>query len=98
MSQFVSYSSSEYVATLTMNDPDRLNCFSAELVDELHTVLDQVHADGSNHVVFKASGKGFSGGLDLSGIENEKASNHLFVLNVVSDFASLTKLILVLHS
>ena len=52
MSQFVSYSSSEYVATITMNDPDRLNCFSAELVDELHTALDQVHADGSNHVVF----------------------------------------------
>jgi len=71
MNKFVNYSSSDGVATITMSDADRLNCFSAKLVDGLHKALDQAQADGSKLVVFRASGKGFSGGLDLSGIENE---------------------------
>lgn len=69
MTALVSYALSDDVATITLNDPDRLNCFSAQLVDELHSGLDGVQSDGANHVVFRAAGKGFSGGLDLGGLE-----------------------------
>ncbi|MBX2885588.1 MAG: enoyl-CoA hydratase/isomerase family protein [Granulosicoccus sp.] len=70
MNKLVSYELSDKVATVTLNDPDRLNCFSAQLVNELHEALDKA-IDDAHHLVFRAQGKGFSGGFDLSGIEQE---------------------------
>lgn len=74
------YSLSADVATITLNDPDRLNCFSAQLVNELHLALENSQRDDANHVVFKASGKGFSGGLDLSGLDQESDGDILLRL------------------
>ena len=71
MTKLVNYELSDNVATVTLNDPDRLNCFSAQLVNELHEALDRTIDDDAQHLVFRAQGKGFSGGFDLSGIEQE---------------------------
>ena len=79
------YSLTGGVATITLNDSNRLNCFSAQLVNELHSALDKAEADFANadsirHLVFKAAGKGFSGGLDLSGLDNESDADLLLRL------------------
>ena len=54
------------VALVTLNNPDRLNAMSWELMDELHAVLDKLDRD--NHmrvVVLTGAGRGFCAGLDL---------------------------------
>jgi enoyl-CoA hydratase/carnithine racemase len=54
------------VALVTLNNPDRLNAMSWELMDELHAVLDTLDRD--NHirvVVLTGAGRGFCAGLDL---------------------------------
>ena len=80
MSIFVDYSIADNLATLTLNDPDRLNCFSEQMVSELHSALDSAERDSVRHIVFKAHGKGFSGGLDLSGLDNESDADLLMRL------------------
>jgi enoyl-CoA hydratase len=56
------------ITQLTLNRPDRLNALTYELVDELHSALDTVHADhGCRAVVITGAGRGFCAGLDLSG-------------------------------
>lgn len=71
VSDLVSCSLNEGVATITLDDPDRLNCFSEQLVEDLHVALDQSEADSAKTIVFKSNGKGFSGGFDLSNLQNE---------------------------
>ena len=85
MSLLVNYSVAGSVTTITLNDPEQLNCFSVQLVNELHSALDKAEADFANsdsisHLVFKAEGKGFSGGLDLSGLDDESDSDLLLRL------------------
>lgn len=80
MSSLVDYSAADNVATITLNDPDRLNCFSQQLVNQVHDALDYAENDSVRHVVFRAQGKGFSGGLDLSGLDNETDADLLLRL------------------
>ena len=80
VTSFVCYTREKSVVTITLNDPDRLNCFSAQLVDELHSALDTAQSDAATHLVFKAQGQGFSGGLDLSGLDNESDADLLLRL------------------
>ncbi len=56
------------VALLTLNRPERLNTLTYELVDELHTALDTVHANHDYRVaIITGAGRGFCAGLDLNG-------------------------------
>jgi enoyl-CoA hydratase len=56
------------ITQLTLNRPDRLNALTYELVDELHTALDAVHADNDCRVlIITGAGRGFCAGLDLNG-------------------------------
>jgi enoyl-CoA hydratase/carnithine racemase len=74
--------------SITLNQPSRLNALSAELVDELHQALDQAldhaldqpRASSARLVLFRAAGKGFSGGLDLSALDNESDGDLLLRL------------------
>ncbi len=59
------------IVSLTFNRPHQLNSFSADLVDGLHNALDALDAAAPKLVVFRANGKGFSGGLDLSNLDTE---------------------------
>ncbi|MEM1198744.1 MAG: enoyl-CoA hydratase/isomerase family protein [Pseudomonadota bacterium] len=70
MSSPISISRDGPVLEVCLNRPDKLNAFSAELVEALHAVL--LEAEGNDAVrlvVFRGNGKGFSGGFDLSGLE-----------------------------
>jgi enoyl-CoA hydratase len=56
------------ITQLTLNRPDRLNALTYELVDELHTALDAVHADNDCRVlIITGAGRSFCAGLDLNG-------------------------------
>lgn len=54
------------VATLVMNAPERLNALSDEMLDALHTSLDEIAEDASvRAVVLSGTGKAFCAGHDL---------------------------------
>ncbi|MFO1318165.1 MAG: 2-(1,2-epoxy-1,2-dihydrophenyl)acetyl-CoA isomerase PaaG [Burkholderiales bacterium] len=54
------------VATLTLNRPDRLNAFTAEMHGEIRDALDRVETPGAARVlVITGAGRGFSAGQDL---------------------------------
>ena len=57
---------SEGIATLTLNRPDKLNSFTADMHGEVRSVLEQVAADKSARVlVLTGAGRGFCAGQDL---------------------------------
>ena len=62
----VSYRSSDRVATLTLNRPQRLNAINAALPGDLRAAVERADADPEVHViVLQGAGKGFCGGYDL---------------------------------
>lgn len=71
-------------ATITLNQPAKLNALGTELVDGLHAALDKTLGNQSQPsvklIVFRANGKGFSGGLDLSGLDAESDGDLLLRL------------------
>jgi len=55
------------IARLTLNRPDRLNSFTAEMHGEVRAALEQVKGDASVRVlVLTGAGRGFCAGQDLS--------------------------------
>ena len=55
------------VATITLNEPKRLNALSAALIDELNEALDVCSEDPSlRAMILTANGRGFCSGADLS--------------------------------
>lgn len=55
------------VATITLNRPDRLNAFTAQMHAEIRDALDRVEVPGAARVlVITGAGRGFSAGQDLS--------------------------------
>ncbi len=58
------------VMHVCMNRPEKLNAFSAELVDQVADAVAAAGKDGTRLVIFRGEGKGFSGGFDLDGLEN----------------------------
>ena len=58
---------SEGVATITLNRPDKLNAFTAQMHDELREAMKQVKADaGVRALMITGAGRGFCAGQDLS--------------------------------
>lgn len=56
--------------TVTLNRPDKLNAFNDELVEGLHTALNEAKRRKMRAIVFRGEGKGFSGGFDLSTVSD----------------------------
>jgi enoyl-CoA hydratase len=55
------------IAVITLNRPDKLNALNHELVEQLHTTLDEIRADNDCRVVvLTGAGRGFCSGLDLT--------------------------------
>ncbi|MBI3445143.1 MAG: 2-(1,2-epoxy-1,2-dihydrophenyl)acetyl-CoA isomerase [Magnetospirillum sp.] len=54
------------VTTLTLNRPDKLNAFNAEMHAALRDALDKVATDGSRCLVLTGAGRAFCAGQDLS--------------------------------
>ena len=66
----------EYILTLTLNRPDKLNAFTVEMANELIDVFEKVSEDDDVRVVVvTGAGKAFCAGMDLS------VSGNVFGLN-----------------
>jgi len=55
---------------VTLNRPDRLNAFNEDLVSDLMKAVQTATSDGTRLMVIRGSGKGFSGGFDLSDLDD----------------------------
>lgn len=55
------------IAVLTLDRPDKLNALNLELVETLHSTLEEIHRNNECRVVvLTGAGRGFCSGLDLS--------------------------------
>lgn len=59
------------VTHLTLNRPEKLNAVSATLIEELLSGFSEAEGRGSRLVVFSGTGKAFSAGFDLSGLDQQ---------------------------
>lgn len=57
--------------TLTLSRPAKLNSLDSGIVEELLSALEVCRGDGTRLVVFRGAGKGFSGGFDFTGLEEQ---------------------------
>lgn len=61
------YAAADGVATITLNRPEKLNAFSAQMFEGIRAGLDAAEADESVRVVvFTGAGRAFSSGQDLT--------------------------------
>jgi enoyl-CoA hydratase len=81
---------------LVLNRPHALNALSRTLVDELHTVLDELHDDHSVRVVIlRGAGRAFCAGLDLK--ETNAASGQGSVAQGLRDQRRIAELAIKIH-
>jgi len=59
------------VWTVTLDRPARANALSAELVEALHTVLDDAERGGPQALVLRGNTRHFAAGFDLTGLDRE---------------------------
>lgn len=78
MSRAVTVERDGPVMRVSLARPDKLNAFSAELVDGLHEAVRTAEREEVRLLVFSGTGKGFSGGFDLSGL-NEMSDGDLLL-------------------
>src|SRR5580700_2393363 len=56
------------ILTITLNRPDKLNAFTAKMMNELIAAFDQADADDNvRAIVVTGAGRAFCAGADLSG-------------------------------
>ncbi len=64
----ISTDSSEGILTITLNRPDRLNAWTAQMGQELRAAFDRADADDEVRVIIvTGAGRGFCAGADLAG-------------------------------
>jgi len=62
------YEKADYIATITLNRPERMNAFTAQMIDEWYAALLDANADPDVRVVIvTGAGRGFCAGADVSG-------------------------------
>lgn len=54
------------IARITLNRPDKLNSFTAEMHDEVRRALTEIETRGARVLVLTGNGRGFCAGQDLS--------------------------------
>jgi enoyl-CoA hydratase/carnithine racemase len=63
------------IATMTLNRPNKLNCFSQEMFREWREVVEKIAYDRSVKIlVITGEGRAFSSGVDLEVLGSEKSS------------------------
>ena len=63
----IMYDMEDNVLTITLNRPDKLNAFNAQMSSEIHDALDRADADDDvRAIIFTGAGRGFCAGADLS--------------------------------
>jgi enoyl-CoA hydratase/carnithine racemase len=76
------------VATVTLNQPDKMNALSGEIKDGIGEALDEIEArDDARCVVFEGSGKAFCAGGDVSTMDERQAkggpSGHDYIQRII---------------
>jgi enoyl-CoA hydratase len=73
--KYIIYEKSEGIATITINRPEALNAFSAEVVSEILQAIEDMKADESVRVVVLtgAGEKAFSAGADIKAMKGMNA-------------------------
>jgi 2-(1,2-epoxy-1,2-dihydrophenyl)acetyl-CoA isomerase len=62
------YEKSDGIATITLNRPERMNAFTAQMIDEWYAALLDAHGDPETKaVILTGSGRGFCAGADVGG-------------------------------
>lgn len=62
------YEKADALATITLNRPERMNAFTAQMIDEWYAALLDAHGDASVKVVIvTGTGRGFCAGADVRG-------------------------------
>lgn len=92
MSELVTRSDRDGVATLSLNRPEVLNALSPSLFVELRAHVDAIAADtdGVGCVVLRGEGRSFSSGNDLTAIQNgEQAPSAHFQAETIDALESL---------
>lgn len=72
------FQTKDSIHTITLNDEAISNSISMEMVEEIHSHLDRIKSSETKAVVFRSSGRNFSGGFDLTNFENESHGDLLF--------------------
>ncbi|MEM6485735.1 MAG: crotonase/enoyl-CoA hydratase family protein [Pseudomonadota bacterium] len=89
------YESSDRIATLTLNRPDRLNAINEHLPGDLRRAVERADADSEVHViVLQGAGKGFCGGYDLvefAETQGEMHGNQEMPWDPTLDFRMMSK-------
>lgn len=81
---------------LVLNRPESLNALNPTLVNELHAVLDELHADHSIRVVvLRGAGRAFCAGLDLK--QSSAAVGKASVAQGLRDQRHIAELAIKLH-
>jgi methylglutaconyl-CoA hydratase len=62
--------STEQVATVTFNRPDKRNAITTQMIAELQDVLDSIEKTQTRVVILTGSGKAFCAGIDLDMLRN----------------------------
>jgi 2-(1,2-epoxy-1,2-dihydrophenyl)acetyl-CoA isomerase len=66
--QQIIYEKSDGIATITLNRPERMNAFTAKMIDEWYAALQDAHADPETKaVIVTGTGRGFCAGADVGG-------------------------------
>jgi 2-(1,2-epoxy-1,2-dihydrophenyl)acetyl-CoA isomerase len=56
----------EGVARLTLNRPDKLNCFTTRMHEDVRAALGRIRTEGARVLVLTGAGRGFCAGQDLA--------------------------------
>ena len=68
---FVDTTHDEHVSTLTINRPDKLNALSEEVLDGLHSAVEDVERrDGVRAMIITGTGKAFVAGADIAAMKD----------------------------
>jgi len=78
------------IATVTLNQPDRMNALSAGIKTGIEEALDEVSdRDDARVVVFEGAGKAFCAGGDISGMDDAEYTDHERTRGIVEDCAAI---------
>lgn len=61
----------DFTFYITLNRVDKLNSLNSKIVEELHESFSSVNNSKTRLIVFQANGTAFSGGFDLSGLDQQ---------------------------
>lgn len=68
-----------HVLAITLNRPDKLNAINDQMIQELHTALDDVEQSDIRTITVTGAGRAFCAGADLSAFGNEPGDSIPFL-------------------